>query len=254
MASVAGSSAAAQQEGDTASVGIVTSEMLRRSGAARLSDALLLAGHWDVTSVDGFTWNASPLGGSPFLPARWIVLVDGRRMDLDLFGTTNLDRLGIPLERISRVELSEVPRLIAGRLTTEGIVEIHTAEPPRGVSGSASFTTGTEIGDPGPFAFTPRATPNVDRNGHDAWADAGYGGESWHAAATFGTRLAVPTDPAIVERYVAALGRQGPLDPGRRPGPRLGCPHHGGAARAGATGLTASRRGCPPPAARRPLA
>ena len=203
---------ASAQEGDSASVGMVTGEMLRRSGAARLSDALLLTGRWDLTSVDGFTWNASPLGGSPFLPARWIVLVDGRRMDLDLFGTTNLDRLGIPLERITGVELTEVPRLIAGRLTSEGVIEVHTAAPPSGPSGTASFATGTEIGDPGPFAFTPRATPNVDRNGHDAWADVGYGGDSWYADATVATHLMVPTDPAIVERYVGALGRDPRLD------------------------------------------
>jgi hypothetical protein len=110
----------------------VTGETLRRAGATRLADLLLLAGRWHVAAVDGFTWQASPLGGSPFAPTRWIVLVDGRHMHLDLFGSTSLDRLGIPLEGISRVELIDFPRLEAGRLATEGLVHIHTAAPAPG--------------------------------------------------------------------------------------------------------------------------
>ena len=204
---------AAQETRDSAgSAQFVTGETLRRAGATRLADVLLLAGHWQVSTVDGFTWHASPLGGSPFMPARWIVLVDGRRMDVDLFGSTNLDRLGIPLDQISRVDLLDFPRLEAGRLTTEGIVHIHTTGPAPGPSANGEFTTGAEIGDPGPFAFTPDASPNVDRNGHDASAGVGYGGGSWFAAAALASRVMVPTDPAIVERYVAALGREPRLD------------------------------------------
>jgi hypothetical protein len=208
--SVMGQSLPAQEDGGSGR--IISGETLRRAGATRLSDVLRLAGSWDVTSVDGFTWHASPLGGSPFLPARWIVLVDGRRMDLDLFGSSNLDRLGIPLQQVSQVELSDFPRLVAGRITAEGIVRIQTVSPHPGPAGGASFTTGSEIGDPGPFAFTPKATPNVDRSGHDAWVDLTYGGGSWDASATLGSRLEVPTDPAIVQRYVTALGRDPRLD------------------------------------------
>ncbi|MEZ0332375.1 MAG: hypothetical protein ACAI18_00075, partial [Gemmatimonadales bacterium] len=108
---------AAQEGADSfPSTRIVTGETLRRAGASRLSDVLLVAGRWHVATVDGFTWDASPLGGSPFVPARWIVLVDGRRMDVDLFGHTSLDRLGIPLDRISYIELADLPRLEAGSL------------------------------------------------------------------------------------------------------------------------------------------
>jgi hypothetical protein len=208
-----GSAVAAQETRDSAgSAQFVTGEILRRAGATRLADVLLLAGGWQVSTVDGFSWHASPLGGSPFRPARWIVLVDGRRMDVDLFGSTSLDRLGIPLDQISRVDLMDFPRLEAGRITTEGIVHIHTARPAPGPSANGEFTTSTEIGDPGPFAFTPEASPNVDRNGHDASAGLGYGGGSWFAAAALGSRVMVPTDPAIVERYVAALGGEPRLD------------------------------------------
>ena len=193
---------------DTLSGGqVVTGETLRRAGATRLSDVLLIAGRWDVASVDGFTWHASPLGGEPFHPARWTVLVDGRRMEADLFGTASLDRLGVALEQVSSVELIDLPRLVAGGLTTDGLIHIRTTEPAEGPSASGWFTTGSEIGDPGPFAYTPQGTPNVDRAGHGASAELGYGRDTWFASAALAWGETVPTDPAIVQRYVAALGR-----------------------------------------------
>ena len=184
---------------------MITGETLRRAGANRLSDVLLLAGRWDVSTVDGFTWHAAPLGGGPFLPARWTVLVDGRRVDADLFGTTSLDRLGVSLDQVSSVELSELPRLEAGELTSGGLIHIRTVEPPTGPSAHGWFTTGSEIGDPGPFAFTPEPDPNVDRTGHQASVGFGYGGGSWFADAAIGWEELVPTDAAIAERYGAAI-------------------------------------------------
>jgi hypothetical protein len=52
----------------------------------------------------------------------------------------------------------------------------------------------------------------VDRSGHDASAGLGYGGGSWFAAAALASRVMIPTDPAIVERYLAALGSEPRLD------------------------------------------
>lgn len=186
---------------------VISGETLRRAGASRLSDVLALAHRWDVQTVDGFTWSASPLGGAPFLPARWAVLVDGRRVDADLFGVTSLDRIGVPLEQVSRVELVEVPRLVAGGLTTDGLVHITTADPPEGPAARGWFVTGSEIGDPGPFAFTPGAAPNVDRLGHNASAEMSYRGGDWYAGAAITWARMVPTDAAILDRYIAALGR-----------------------------------------------
>ena len=220
-----GSTLPAQEKDDSAGNRTITGETLRRAGATRLGDVLRLAGMWDVATVDGFTWQPSPLGGGPFAPARWTVLVNGRRMELDLFGNSSLDRLGIPLDQIARVELVELPHLAAGELTTEGVVDVHTGEPPPGPTASGWFTTGSEIGDPGPFEFTPETSPNVDRTGHDGAAGLGYGGGAWFAEATLAWGQMVPTDPAIVERYATALGGRPRLHltaPAFRAGARTG--------------------------------
>ena len=215
----------AQQPGSDAGMQVISGETLRLAGATRLSDVLSLAAGWDVTTVDGFTWHASALGGGPFLPARWTVLVDGRRVDADLFGTAGLDRLGVSIYLFSRIELSERPRLVGGELTTGGLIHIRTVEPREGPSAHGWFTTGSEIGDPGPFAFTPNAAPNVDRTGHQASAGVAYGNDAWFAEASLAWEELVPTDPAIEDRYRAALGGRPRLHntaPAVRLGARLG--------------------------------
>jgi hypothetical protein len=226
---VLASETSAQEADGGAANQVISGETLRRAGASRLSDVLLLAARWDVSTVDGFTWHASPLGGGPFLPAHWTVLVDGRRVDADLFGTASLDRLGVSLDQVSSVELSELPRLEAGALVTGGLIHIRTVEPPGGPSAHGWFTTGSEIGDSGPFAFTPEPGPNVDRTGHQASAGVGYGGGSWFAGATVAWEELVPTDPAIAERYGTAIGGRPRLHntaPAIRAGARLGGGRH----------------------------
>ena len=208
---------------------VISGETLRRAGITRVSEILLLAHRWDVETVDGFTWHASPLGGSPFLPAGWTVVVDDRRMEADQFGIASLDRLGLLLEQVATVELMEMPRLVAGETTTGGLIRITTTEPAAGPSARGWFTTGSEIGDPGPFAFTPEATSNVDRMGHTASAELAYGGAGWFVEAAMSWARMAPTDPAIVDRYTAALGpvpRVHSAAPALRAGWRFGGGRH----------------------------
>lgn len=196
------------QAQDTVPAGqVITAETIRRAGITRLSELLTLAHRWDVETVDGFTLEATPLGGDPFRTSRWTIMVDGRRVEDQLFGTADLDRLGVPVEQVARVVLVEQPRLVAGGLTSGGLIHIITAEPMPGPSARGWFVTGSEIGDPGPFAFTPGARANVDRLGHGASAELGYGGERWFLSGSAAWSRTVPSDPAILDRYVAALGR-----------------------------------------------
>jgi hypothetical protein len=203
-AACAGTELAAQT--DTAHVHSVTGETLRRAGASRSSDVLPLVTPWPLSTVDGFTWQASPPSGGSFTPARTLVLVDGRRVEADFFGRLDLDRLGIPLDRIARVDFVELPRLVAGRITTQGAVHIHTIRPEPGTAAHAWYASGTEIGDPGPFAFIPPGGENVDRLGHDAAVSAAHASDSWFASAALASSVRNPTDPAILARYRAALG------------------------------------------------
>ncbi|HEX2450050.1 MAG TPA: hypothetical protein VHJ69_02855 [Gemmatimonadales bacterium] len=207
IALVAARESVAQEARDSSGfVQILTGELLRTANLARVADLLLLLDDWDVATVDGFTWQAAPRGVTPYQGARWLLLVDGQRIDLDLFGNTNLNRLPVPLEAISRVEVVSVPELHHGEFATAGLIHIHTREPASGLSAGGWVTRGSEIGDPGPFAFTSLATPNVDRFGDDASVSVAYGRRRWFAEASARTGEQFATDPAIVDRYATATG------------------------------------------------
>jgi hypothetical protein len=136
-------------------------------------------------------------------------MVDGQRMELDLFGTTSLNRLPVPLGIVDHVAITRTPIIAAGDLAVFGVIHIRTRVPLSGPALEGWVTTGSEIGDPGPFAFTPLSTLNVDRIGNDASGQLSYGGTGWFV--TGGIRFGRHnfTDPAISTRYGAAAGGLG---------------------------------------------
>ncbi|HET8622106.1 MAG TPA: hypothetical protein VFM14_00945 [Gemmatimonadales bacterium] len=183
---------------------VVTGETLRKAGVIRLAEVLRLVDDWDAVTPDEFLWNATPVGESLAPGTRWTVVVDGQRMELDLFGTSSLARLPVPLEAIERVDVDRTTTLVGGELATAGVIHFHTRDPAPGFSAAGWATTGSEIGDPGPFAFTPLATPNVDRIGNDGAGRVSYRGRTWFVEGGLQLGKQNPTDPAILDRYAAA--------------------------------------------------
>jgi hypothetical protein len=95
---VAVSPVAAQDVGDPlGGRQVITAEALRRAGVVRVGDVLTLAERWDVTTIDGMTWQASADGLAPPEVGRWTVLVDGVPLDLGLFGALDLNRSAVSL-------------------------------------------------------------------------------------------------------------------------------------------------------------
>lgn len=200
----------AAQVGACADRTLLTRDEIRRAGILRPGELLGLLEGWDVTTVDGVGWRASPPGVAPTASEPWVLVVDGERIDLGPFDRSGLHRLPATVAAIDSVVVVRGGCLVAGGLATQGALLVYTARPPRGFSGSISATTGSEVGDPGPFAFTHLATPNVDRFGDDLAIRAGFGAERWAASVSLGAAEAVPTDPAIADRYIAAADNQPP--------------------------------------------
>jgi hypothetical protein len=200
--------APAQAPDSSSFVRVISAETLRKAGVVRLAEMLRLVDDWDVTTQDEFVWSGGPSGGAPGV-ARRIVLVDGRRMELDLFGVSSLARLPVPIETIDRVEVVRTPVLAGGELAGDGVIHLYTRDPPPGVSAAGWATTGSEIGDPGPFAFTPLASSNVDRIGNDGSGRLGYRGKRWFADVAVQIGKHNSTDPAIVDRLAAAANEEG---------------------------------------------
>lgn len=144
---------------------VITRHAIRNAGLARLSDLFHLADRWHTASIDGYTWDAQASGLAPLSNPRWTVLVDDVPAEIALFGTQSLDALPIHINEVECIELIARPHVAAGKLQQSGSLRILTRRPEAGMTLGASVAAGNEVNDPGPFAYTPSASPNIDRIG-----------------------------------------------------------------------------------------
>ncbi len=205
----AGAQDATRTGADAAAAGwrqVVTRAEIERAGVMRLGEVMRLARRWDVVTVDEYTWRAAAGALEPLQDDGWAVMLDGHELEPALLGVLALERLPVDPGALDSVVFTAAPVLAAGALRGRGLVELYTSRPRPGPSARARYATGSETGDPGPFAFLPGAVPNRDRFGHDAALGLAYGGRRWHVAAGLGLGVHVATDPAIAAR-LAATGR-----------------------------------------------
>jgi hypothetical protein len=174
---------------------VIHSSEIREAGVTRLADLVFLLDDWAPSTIDGFSWEMSPSRGAGEPSAGWIVLVDGVRIDTDRFGYSSLDLVPVHVGEIDSIEVTPSPVLSHGELAGNGLLHFHTRRP-RGYRIGGTGSTGNESGDPGPYAYTEYATPNVDRIGPDYSAYGEYGAdEAWARAAVYRHRQ-YPTDEA----------------------------------------------------------
>lgn len=176
---------------------VISAEEIRLAGVTRVAELPLLFDDWQVATVDGFSWQASPAGLAPFQRQNWVVLLDNVRMDLEAFGDINLNLLPVAVEEIDSVVVISRPQLHAGEFSERGLIHIHTRRPPPGPSLAARVWYGNETGDPGPWVFTDRGGVNVDRSGPDNAVRAAWRHPRWFLQAGFVDLNHYSTDPAI---------------------------------------------------------
>ncbi|NIM19317.1 MAG: TonB-dependent receptor plug domain-containing protein [Candidatus Latescibacteria bacterium] len=179
---------------------VLTAKEIQRAGLTRLGDILLLADKWNICTIDGFSWQASPNGLSSFRGQTWVVMVDGQRMNPNLYDSNNLNLLPIVLDEVDSVEIVSSPRIHHGEFTERGLIHIYTRKPAPGVSFRGSVMGGNETGDPGPYRYTEYSSPNVDFIGPDATLTMGYGSRNWYVQGNVATQVHFFRDPAMVAR------------------------------------------------------
>jgi hypothetical protein len=167
----------------TAQVGrqIITSNTLRYAGITRISDLLLLADNWHVSTIDGYTWRAAASGLNHFDDQAWTIMLDGQRMDLKTMDVINLNALPVDLAKIDSVVIISAPQLHYGEFTDKGLIHIYSKIPARGLSALGHYYGGNETGDPGPYLYTPYRTTNVDRIGFDESLSVDIARNNWFA-------------------------------------------------------------------------
>jgi iron complex outermembrane receptor protein len=118
----------AERLGDAAaSVFVITSEDLRRSGAAKLSEALRLAPNLHVAQASGSGYAISARGFNSSAANKLLVLIDGRSVYTPLFAGVFWDVQDTLLEDVERIEVISGPGgTLWGTNAVNGVINIIT--------------------------------------------------------------------------------------------------------------------------------
>jgi iron complex outermembrane receptor protein len=148
-----------------AAVFVITNEMIRRSGATSIPEALRLAPGLQVAKINAHTWTIAARGfngeffGAGF-NSKLLVQIDGRSVYSPLFAGVYWDVQDVLLEDVERIEVIRGPgATVWGANAVNGIISIITksAKDTQGVfvqggggseeRGFSSFRVGGHIGD-----------------------------------------------------------------------------------------------------------
>src|SRR5690606_32937802 len=111
----------------------ISDEMIRRSAATRLPEALRLASNLQVAQVNGHDWaitargfNGAPLANNS-LADKLLVMIDGRSVYTPLFGGVFWDVQNVLLEDVERIEVVRGPGgTLWGANAMNGVISVVT--------------------------------------------------------------------------------------------------------------------------------
>jgi iron complex outermembrane recepter protein len=183
-----------------AAIFVITNEMIRRSGATCIPEALRMAPGLEVARVNSNTWAITSRGFNSGLADKLLVLMDGRTLYTPVYGGVYWDCVDTLLEDVERIEVIRGPGgTLWGANAVNGVISIITknAKDTQGayvglVTGTIEHSTeaaryGGQIGENGHYrvygkyfdrgsfpgqdlAFVPPASwKYVDRPGYDEW-------------------------------------------------------------------------------------
>lgn len=125
-------------------VQVITSDDIRRSGAATLPEALRLASNLQVAQIDGRQWAISARGMNMALSNKLLVMVDGRTVYTPLYAGVFWDVQNILMDNVERIEVVSGPGgTLYGANAVNGVINI--------VTKSAEYTQGGLVGASGGF-------------------------------------------------------------------------------------------------------
>jgi Outer membrane receptor for ferrienterochelin and colicins len=121
-----------------ASIFVLTSETIRRSGATTLTEALRLAPNLQVARIDAVQYAISGRGFNNAIGNKLLVLIDGRTVYTPLYSGVFWDQQDVMLEDVDRIEVITGPgATLWGANAVNGVINVITR--------SASDTTGSLV-------------------------------------------------------------------------------------------------------------
>lgn len=110
-----------------AAIFVITPDMIRRSGARNIPEALRLAPGLDVAQIDGNKWAISSRGFNSRFANKLLVLIDGRTVYTPAFAGVNWAVQNVMLEDVQRIEVIRGPgATVWGANAVNGVINIIT--------------------------------------------------------------------------------------------------------------------------------
>jgi hypothetical protein len=141
---------------------VVSREELAQAGVLRISDVLSLVELWQVSSLSGYLYQTSVNSLSPYGQELIAVYLDGQEITPDLLNMVNLESIPLDVSAIDSIVFTSIPKRMGdGALQSGGTINIYSLKKVANIA----LKLGNETGEPGPYRYTDRHTPNIDTIG-----------------------------------------------------------------------------------------
>jgi len=173
---------------------------LLNSANFRYADFLQYSTIVDVSSTDFYHWKIGINDLTNYSENRWELIIDNHLVKPQVYGERLLNQLALSNMSIDSVEIIGFPQFIDGIYSDKGVIRIHTRKPSQGFNIAGSVLIANESGDPGPYKYTDRSSPNVDKIGHDNTGIVEYAYPSGFLRLSLFHQQHTFTDPAVICR------------------------------------------------------
>ena len=113
---------------------IITADMIKAAGIQSLSDIFYLADKWDFYTIDGYEKGVSANSLSSFQRQNFLIMLDGQLLDNNIFDVQNINQIPISIDQVDYIILINTPQIYNGEFTENGLIDIHTKVPTKGLS------------------------------------------------------------------------------------------------------------------------
>ncbi len=184
---------------------VISSEEIQNAGITRIADILFLVDGWNLSTIDGYTWQVSANNLSSYQAQNWIVMLDGQRFELNSFDCKILNFLPVTIQQIDYVEIICTPGIHNGEFTEKGLIHFHTKKTQPNFLIQVFQMGGNVTGEPGPYEGTEYGTPDLQRIGRDASYSFDYGLKNWYFRTYFIRHFHPFQDIAMIKRNTKIL-------------------------------------------------
>ena len=179
---------------------VIKSSELEFISVRRLSDIFSILPQLDIYTIDKY--RHSSLYGNLFenTSSDMIVLIDGVKTNYGFLDKVNLSQFPVHPNTIDSIVIKYYPTLYLGEYSSGIVIDIITKKPPEDLSFLLTYSTGNEVGDPGPYRYTEYFSDNVDQFGPNTLFSSSYGSENFNLTFNYVYQVSPTTDPAILNR------------------------------------------------------